>query len=213
MLGIGQYGIGTLNQSGGTISAVTLELGIYSSGSGTYNFSGGILKLQTSFYNSVNPFFNFGGGTLQATGNLSNIQIPITLSGLGGNSNIDTANYSFSISGILTGPGGLNKLGTGKLTLSASNTYSGSTTITAGSLALSSAEAIGGSNIINVNSGAVLDISALSTGFKLYSNQTLQGVGTIIGDLTVDGIHAPGSSPGIETVREITPCWGNCRSN
>lgn len=97
---------------------------------------------------------------------------------------------------VLSGPGGLNKIGPGELELYANNTYTGSTTISSGSLGLNFHASLA-SQLINVAGGANFDVWV----FDLLANQTLKGSGTIIGDLTVHGIHAPGDSPGIETVQ------------
>ena len=56
----------------------------------------------------------------------------------------------------------LEKVGTGKLTLSGANTYSGGTTLTAGTLALGSANAIGSSGTISFG-GGTLQSSASNT--------------------------------------------------
>ncbi|MGA2798672.1 MAG: PEP-CTERM sorting domain-containing protein [Thermoguttaceae bacterium] len=55
--------------------------------------------------------------------------------------------------------------------------------------------------MINVAGGATFNVSTVSGGFDLLASQTLKGSGKIIGNLTVHGIHAPGDSPGIETVQ------------
>ena len=49
----------------------------------------------------------------------------------------------------------LEKVGTGKLTLTGANTYSGATTLTAGTLALGSANAIGSSGTISFGGGTL----------------------------------------------------------
>ncbi len=90
-------------------------------------------------------------------------------------------------------------MGSGTLLLNQKNTYTGPTTITAGTLKLGSASLA--STLIDVAGGATFDVSAISGGFNLASGQTLKGSGKIIGDLTINGIHAPGDSPGIETVQ------------
>jgi autotransporter-associated beta strand protein len=92
----------------------------------------------------------------------------------------------------------LNKIGTGSgvLTLSVANTYSGTTTVTAGTLAVSGSGTVGTGNV-SVASGATFDLSAITTSLTLSSTQTLSGAGTIaIGakTLNVDGTISPGTS-------------------
>ena len=72
---------------------------------------------------------------LRANGTLST-NLPMTLTGTGGDATVDCGTYAVTFSGVLSGTGGLNKLGTGSLTLSASNTFTGDTTIGSGGLIL-----------------------------------------------------------------------------
>ncbi len=58
----------------------------------------------------------------------------MTLTGSGGNANIDTGGNPVTLSVALSGPGGLTVLGGGSLTLTASNDYSGGTIVEAGTL-------------------------------------------------------------------------------
>jgi autotransporter-associated beta strand protein len=64
------------------------------------------------------------------------------------------------------------------LTLTASNSYSGNTTISGGKLALSGAGSIGSSATIAVGGGTTLDVSAATPTFTLGASQTLSGTGT-----------------------------------
>jgi autotransporter-associated beta strand protein len=202
---IGSSGSGTFDQSGGTCSMTVLIMASQTGSSGTYNLTGGTLTIRGE--NSLSPLrkgdgtaaFNFGGGTLQAGPGFAS-SLPMTLTGINGDAKIDTAGWAVTLSGQLSGQGGLKKLGGGTLTLTANNNYNGATTINAGTLALD-AEASLASNLINVVGGAKFDVSALSGGFILTAGQTLKGSGRIVGDLTIDGIHAPGNSPGIQTVQ------------
>ncbi|HSY17584.1 MAG TPA: autotransporter-associated beta strand repeat-containing protein [Candidatus Acidoferrales bacterium] len=113
-----------------------------------------------------------------------------------------SGNYSFSGSGI-AGGSGLTKNGTGMLTLSTSNTYSGPTIINGGTLALVVDGSISGSHTIVVASGTTLDASGRSDGtLGLVSGQTLAGAGSISGLVTVapGAAIAPGNSTNFGTL-------------
>ena len=64
---IGYSGMGTLNQSGGTITSSLLYIGYNSGSNGTYNFTGGTLITGSIYKGSGSFAFNFGGGTLKAS--------------------------------------------------------------------------------------------------------------------------------------------------
>ncbi|MBP8260277.1 MAG: autotransporter-associated beta strand repeat-containing protein [Verrucomicrobia bacterium] len=71
-----------------------------------------------------------------------------------------------------TGVGALTKTGAGKMELTASNTYTGTTTVQQGTLALSGAGNV--SRNITVESGALLDVSGISAGtFNIGSVRTI----------------------------------------
>ena len=140
---VGFSGAGTFTQSGGT-STVTSALSL--SASGIYNLTGGALLVPGIQGTGV---FNLGGGTLVANAALSTAQ-PMTLTGSGGNGNINADGYPITLSGLLSGTGGLSKWGAGTLTLTASDSYTGTTAVNNGILKLDfSAVGAPGSNIIN----------------------------------------------------------------
>lgn len=203
---VGYSGTGTFTQSGGTNVlrlGKPLDLGYWSGSSGTYNLNGGTLILSSISSGSGTAAFNFGGGTLQACGDFTTT-MPMTLTGIGGNANINTAGYAVTLSDQLSGTGGLNKMGTGTLTLSGTNIYTGPTTIAIGMLALGIDGSLA-SSVIEVCDGTTFDVSAKPDGYHILDGQTIKGNGTIIGDITVDsgGDWAPGSSIG------MLSCTGN----
>ena len=78
--------------------------------------------------------FNFNGGVLQARVDNANFLAVDTATVQSGGAIIDTQGYGTRIAQPLAGPGGLTKRGTGKLTLSGSLAYLGSTKVEAGIL-------------------------------------------------------------------------------
>ena len=107
---------GTNTYSGGTtISAGTLSIGS-----------------DTNIGSGTNTIGNKGTLLLSGNGTYTN---DWTLSGAG--STIATDNNN-TLSGVLSGNGGLTKTGAGTLTLSGTNTYTGMTTVRSGTLALGS---------------------------------------------------------------------------
>ena len=118
---------------------------------------------------------------------------------------------SFTLGSAITNTGGntnsVVKTGAGTTVLTATNTYSGTTTIHEGTLALGANGSIANSTTLIVgdtgSSGAALDLTAKS-GYTIASGTTLKGTGTVnVGEgntLTISGTHAPGNSPGVQSV-------------
>ncbi len=81
----------------------------------------------------------------------------MTLTGSGGNATIDTTGGNISLFGVLSGSGGLNKVGTGMLTFSGSNSFSGGTMISGGALGFLTTAAVPGTGAITIGpSGALV---------------------------------------------------------
>lgn len=113
--------------------------------------------------------------------------------------------------GIITGNIELEKSGTASLTLSGTNTYTGTTTISGGTLALTGSGGIADSAIIDVRSGSKFNVTGVTTSSTIGAStaQTLKGLGTVeIGakvlSIGANGTLAPGSSPGTLTFDATT---------
>ncbi|MEY2536981.1 MAG: fibronectin-binding autotransporter adhesin [Verrucomicrobiota bacterium] len=167
---------------------------------GTTVNNGGALQLQGDIMVNAEPLSLNGSGT-SATGALRNISGnntftgaitlagattigsdagSLTLSGTltnGGFAETFTGSGSTVVSGAISGTGGLSKIGSGLLTLSATNTYSGSTTINAGTVAINSASSLGAA-------GAALTINAgtleVTNGFATNRSTTLGNAASTI---------------------------------
>jgi T5SS/PEP-CTERM-associated repeat protein len=160
---VGYYGTGTYTQSGGTNASVGyLVLGQYAGSSGTFNLDGGTFAISSIGKGSGTATFNFGGGTLSTYYNFST-SLPMTLTGTGGNANLSCTTYPATLSGVLSGVGGLNKLGTNTLTLSAANTFAGNTTVSGGTLILANAAALQDSTLDYNAYGGSLSFGSLTT--------------------------------------------------
>ena len=156
----------TLTNSGNSFSETYINAGTLAFSSGALG-SGGI---------------SFGGGTLEwASGNNQDISSQISIPS-GQTANLDT-DHSITLASLSGGSGGLNKSGTGTLTITGSASYSGGTTVSAGTLRLGNGTSGGSvSGNININAAnAVLEFATPSSG------QTYGGIISGSGSVTKSG--------------------------
>ncbi len=112
---------------------------------------------------------------LSVSGDVANGANLLTIAGTG----------NTSISGVIGGgSGGLSMNGTGTLTLSATNTYTGVTTLNAGTVSINGAGAV--SNTINFN-GGTLSLTVANLALTNTFN-VLAGGGTIVAPLSGSGV-------------------------
>ena len=80
--------------------------------------------------------------------------------------NFNTAGFNVTLSGSLSGPGSLTKLGNGTLTAAGVNTYTGGTTLDAGTLSLGSSGALPPTGTIRFAGGTLQATSVNSTDYS-----------------------------------------------
>ena len=192
--------IGAVIDGGGSLIKTgvgRLSLSLGNTYSGTTLISNGELRLANSSALQNSVLDTTGMGSAAGTGKLTFITgiTSYTLGGLTGNNNIALTNegstaVALSVGnnngdtiygGVLSGAGSsLTKIGTGDLTLSGANTYTGLTTVSAGTLRLGAAG--NGTNtplgttggLTSVSSGATLDLN----GVTLSTTEALSLAGT-----------------------------------
>lgn len=170
-------GAGGLTKAG----AGTLTLSGVNTYSGTTTVSGGVLNGAIGSGDlsvSAGAAYELGGAArsvaaLSGAGNVALGTHTLTTN--------STTNSTFS--GVIAGDAGLTKEGSGTLTLSGNNTYTGLTA---------------------VNGGAVAVNGTHASPVMLAAGTTLSGAGTFLSGVSLSGTHAPGNSPGIQTFADLT---------
>ncbi len=155
---------GIINFNGGNISTIGITRARSGTSTGTVNINGGKI---TALAANPNFFGNF-------TGTGGNNSVNLQAGGL----TFDTSGFAVGITNVLSGAGGLTKIGSETLTLSAVNTYAGSTVVNDGTLALTNTGSINTSSSISINT-AMLDLSTATSQVATTGTLTLND-GTIL---------------------------------
>jgi len=197
---LGIDGTGIFTQTGGVVRThgVVLDARGNTAGEDTYSLNGGQLIVGPSGFKSgsfdANTTYaiNLGGGVLTSSANWTSV-LRMTFSGTNGNTTIDTAAFTNTLTGILPGQGGLIKTGTGTLALSGAATYTGGTLVSQGKLELRSPGTLG-----------------TGPGSVVVQGGTLAGNGTIADPVTIQsgGTISPGLSIGTLTVNNTVTLGG-----
>ena len=162
----------------------TLTLsGTNTSYTGVTQISGGTLKISSdtnlgAVQGSSGTNIIFNGGILNTTADITlSATRGISLTGAG-TINTDSGT-TLTYGGVISGAGAFTKSGNGDLALSGTNTYTGSTTISAGTLYITNAAGLGNSSTgTTVSDGATLRISgAITVAEPITINGT--GVSTV----------------------------------
>ena len=198
--GVIQDGSGAVSLTKTGTGTLTLTAANTYSGNTTIH-AGGILEAG----NSAAIPFGFGKGNVIANGTLA-VANSLTVNGLSGSglltntsagaviltagSNDQSSLFSGTISnGTGGGSIGLAKIGTGTLTLSGVNTFSGTTTITAGTLAMGSATGLSATSSLTIAAAGMLDVNGFSV-----ATDGLAGTGTITNNGAASAVVISGAS-------------------
>jgi autotransporter-associated beta strand protein len=204
---------GTNTYSGGTfINVGVLNFANGSLGTGNITFGGGTLQYAS-------------GNTLDVSTNLANSTTAPMVIDTNGN------NVTFSLVVGSSNTDGLTKSGSGSLTLTNSNTFTGNTKVVAGTLILGNASAIGSSALDTSSTGAIVltgyttptigglvgstNLASLTlTGYSSVTNLTLNPASGV--NATYSGIIADGatgmtltiSGAGVQTLNAVNTYTG-----
>jgi len=210
-LGCATDGHGWFNMTGGEVFAKRVMLNERTGGGGygRLTVAGGTLNLGSltgsdmAISNGIavdagGPYLvelGGAGGTIRAVTNIT-VFLDATLNGTGAEAiHFDPAGWEITISGNLTGDGGLNKTGTGTLTLSGNNTYAGPTRVLQGRL-------VRGAYAALPDMGEVLfGVTPDDAGGRLHAD----------GDLALEGLVVGVADPGaLDKSKHYTiATWGS----
>ena len=185
---------------GGGSSDAKIET-VSGSGTGSYTINVPLTLAKTTELNPVGGNLTFGRAI---TNGGFDVQVWGTSS----------KTLTFNSAGTISGAGGFQLKQDCGVVFDVNQSYTGATTLNAGTLTLTGSGSIGSSSVITVGSGATLDVSGKTSGWTVGASQTLKGTGTVDANtsstaggsdgtkytVTIAGTHAPGNSPGLQTI-------------
>jgi fibronectin-binding autotransporter adhesin len=194
-------------QQGGTNAVGQVNLDGAFSGAGGFVKTGtgasGLVQFRGAHTYTGTTSINSGSLRLGGGGTVGSLSPASVITGSAGGTFIFNRSNTISSGsqfGSIGGAINVTQAGSGTTVFAGVNTYTGTTSITNGTLQLGSAGSIANSVAIVLSAtSTTFDVSAVAGGFSLGAGQVLQGVGTVVGDVTALGTIAPGSSPGTLT--------------
>lgn len=172
------------------------------------NLDGGTLSVGTIVRNNNSPgidaVLNFNGGTLQARQDSTTFIAALgqfTANVQAGGALVDTQGFNVTISAPLvhdaalgaTLDGGLTKIGTGALTLSGVNTYSGGTFIKNGTLVMGGNNRLPTNSIVTLGDSVTNDSGVLKLDSRSQTLAVLLTVGAGTGNRVINGNATAGT--------------------
>ncbi|MFZ5780337.1 MAG: autotransporter domain-containing protein [Pseudomonadota bacterium] len=172
--GLTKTGLGTLTLTGSSTYSGATSVGMGTLQAGAVNaFSPASAHIVAGGATLALAGFNQSIGSLAGAGSVTLGAATLTT----GNDNTST-----TFSGVISGSGGLSKIGSGTLTLSGANSYSGGTVLAAGGLTVSGSLASG----IIVNGGSLL-VSGSVTGDIVQNAGSASLTGNVFGGYALNG--------------------------
>lgn len=195
---LGGAGVALTKTTGGTVT-----LSGANSYTGGTTVTAGTLALGGSNVLADSGAVTVDGGTLAIAGNSDTVGAVTLTSGsiTGSGGTLTGSSYALAsgtISANLGGSGTVTKTTAGLVTLSGTSSTVGAVNVSGGTLELATGAALN-AGLVTVSSAATLDIDGIltaPTGVNVNAGGTLKGAGTIAGNVNLDGILAPGNSPG-----------------
>ncbi len=166
-------GTGSLTQLG---AGTLLLTGANTYTGGTF-LDAGTLGIDSNGDLGAGPLMMQPGTTLRFEA--SGLNLPNTVVLRNADPTIDTGANTDTISGVISGPGSLAKIGSGTLILSAANTYAEATDVQAGTLAVT---------------GSIVSSATVETGATLGGSGTIGGLVAKSGATIAPGVLAPFST-------------------
>ncbi|NIA53570.1 filamentous hemagglutinin N-terminal domain-containing protein, partial [Massilia sp. TW-1] len=189
-----QIGVTNINNDLNAGTSVTINTASAGAGTGNITQNAGATISKTAGGNATLTMNAAGGITLNggigsSSGTLTTV-LNAAGGGVSGSGTINTngglltinASGSGTLSGVISGTGGLTKTGAGTTTLNATNTYSGATTVNGGTLQVgvgTTTGAIASTSAVNVASGATMVWNDANQTTAIQIANAISGTGTV----------------------------------